>query len=254
MPALLLSLACASSPPQDEIPSAEHYYQRGLETLEGRRVFLFFTDVDYERAIELFQEVIDNYPYSDYATLAELKIADVYFEQGRFEEAASYYQDFVELHPRHPQVSYAIYRRGECAFRQMYAGDQDQTPTHEAVAQFRFLLERYPESEYAEEARLNLAQAEDRLAANVLEIADFYFDREQYYAAADRYREALELYPEHSGRLRTAYRLALSLRGLGQEEEARAILGQILEDGADDDLTEEVEEALRDLDRARRGS
>jgi outer membrane protein assembly factor BamD len=252
--ALLLSLACAGTPPQEEIPSAERYYQRALEALEGRPVFLVFRDVDYAKAIELFQEVIDNYPYSDYATLAELKIADVYFEQERFEEAGSYYQDFVELHPKHPQVSYAIYRRGECAFRQMRDQDRDQTPTQEAVAQFRFLLEEYPQSEYAPDARLKLGEAENRLAAHVLEVADFYFDRKQYYAAADRYREALEAYPLHSDRLRTLYRLALSLQNLGQEAEARRILAQILQNEPDSDLTEEVEEALRELDRAERGS
>jgi outer membrane protein assembly factor BamD len=247
---LILALACATAPAPDEIPSAESYYRRGLEVLEGRRVLLFFHDVDYARAIELFQEVIDNYPYSDYATLAELKIADVYFEQERFEEAASYYQDFVELHPSHPRISYAIYRRGLCASEEMRGGDRDQTPTREAVAQFRFLLDRHPESEYAEDARARLAEAEDLLATHLIDVADFYFQRQRYFAAASRYREALESYPQHQSRQRTRYRLALSLRALGEEREAREILEQILRDGEDPDLTEKVEDALRELENA----
>ena len=73
---IALFLACASAPPVEEsLPSAEGYYSAALEKLDGQRVMFFFNDVDYPGAIELLQEVIDNYPYSEYALLAELKIA-----------------------------------------------------------------------------------------------------------------------------------------------------------------------------------
>jgi outer membrane protein assembly factor BamD len=246
----VLVVACASTPPSEEIPSAESYYRRGLETLEGRRVFLFFRDVDYARAIELFQEVIDNYPYSDFATLAELKIADVYFEQERYEEAAGYFQDFVELHPSHPQVPYAIYQRGLCSFERMRAPDQDPGPTHEAIAQFTVLLERYPTSQYTEDGRAKLEEAENRMAEYSIGVGDFYFDRGQYYAAAERYRETLEAYPDHRQHQRTQYRLALALRNMGYEQEASRLLVQLLSSQPDGELAEDAEEALRDLNGA----
>ena len=56
------------------------------------------------------EDIIDNYPYSDYATLAELRIADAYYDQEHWEEALSYYRDFSELHPDHDRVPYTIYR------------------------------------------------------------------------------------------------------------------------------------------------
>jgi len=130
--------ACASTPDEvDEVPSAEGYFQEGMRVLEGRRILLIFRDVNYPRAIELFQEVIDNYPYSEFATLAELKIADVYFEQERFEEAGSYYQDFVELHPTHERVDYALYRQGLSAHERVKSADRDQTATKDAIEQFK---------------------------------------------------------------------------------------------------------------------
>jgi outer membrane protein assembly factor BamD len=149
---IILVWGCASAPPDEEVPSAETYYKRGVEILKGRRVLFFFRDVDHARAVELFQEVIDNYPYSQFATLAELKIADTHFEQGNFEEAASYYQDFVELHPNHPEIPYAILRNGLCAFEQIGGVNHDQTSTAEAIAQFRVLIDRYPGSDEAKEA------------------------------------------------------------------------------------------------------
>ena len=105
---IALLCACATAPPEEELPSAESYYQRGQKILEGRRSFLFFRDVDYPKAIESFQEVIDNYPYSEYSLLSKLAIADIHFDREKYEEASSYYHDFVELHPNHPKVAYAL--------------------------------------------------------------------------------------------------------------------------------------------------
>ena len=89
---LLVALAsCASTPAVEmdfaDVPSAEELYRQGLEHLAERRSFLFFHTRDYSEAIESFQDVIDNYPYSDYAVLSELKIADAYFEQEKIGRA-----------------------------------------------------------------------------------------------------------------------------------------------------------------------
>jgi outer membrane protein assembly factor BamD len=239
--------ACATAPPLEEVPSAERYYRLGMESLEGSRSLLFFRDVDYARAVELFQEVIDNYPYSDYATLAELKIADVHFDQRRFEEAASYYHDFVELHPNHPQVPYALYRNGLCSFERMREPDRDQAPTHDAIAHFRVLLERHPDSEYVADAGARLAEAEDRLARHDVSVGDFYFERGDYHAAARRYRGVLGAFPNHSDATRTKIRLASSLREINQADEAILLLQQILADGVDGDLAEQARDQLEAL-------
>ena len=184
--------------------------------------------MDYPQAIELFQEVIDNYPYSEYATLSEIKIADVHFEQGNFEEAASYYQDFVELHPTHAQVAYAIYRNGECSFAQLREADQDQTPAKEAMAQFNVLIERYPDSEYAELAKARITEATDQLARHDIEVGHFYLERGEYHAAAMRYRRALESFPEHSSHLHTMIQLGIALKRMHRYDEAESLLQQVL--------------------------
>src|SRR5262249_56414415 len=100
----------------------------------------------------------------DYAILAELQIGDIHFERGEYEEASSYYHDFVELHPNHAKVSYALYRNGLCSYNQMRESDRDQAPTREAVAQFKALIERYPQSDMAPDAQKRLRECEDRLA------------------------------------------------------------------------------------------
>ncbi len=250
---IALFLACASAPPVEEsLPSAEGYYSAALEKLDGQRVRFFFNDVEYPGAIELLQEVIDNYPYSEYALLAELKIADIHFERGNYEEAESFYQDFVELHPSHEKVPYAIYRNGLCSFRSMRGADQDQTPTLEALEEFRVLIERYPDTDLARDAQTHVQLAEDRLAAVDVDIGDFYFGRGEYHAAILRYRRALTKYPGHSDRVRTLARLATALKHMRQYYEAERLYHQVLEmDPDDDELIDGVRAELADLEHTR---
>lgn len=244
---IALLCACATAPPEEELPSAESYYQRGLKILEGRRVFLFFTDVDYPGAIESFQEVIDNYPYSEYSLLSELAIADIHFEREDYEEASSYYHDFVELHPNHPKVAYALYRNGLCSYKQMRAVDRDQAPTREAVAQFRALLERFPSSEMAGDAGIRLGECENRLARNGIEIGDFYYSQRNWHSAARRYRLALSDYPRHQDRARTMVLLGISLMRLHHYGEAEGTLRRALELGPDEEMQDSAEFELDQL-------
>ena len=238
---IALLCACATAPPEEELPSAEAYYQRGQKTLEGRRVFLFFTDVDFPKAIESFQEVIDNYPYSEFSLLSELAIADIHFEREEYEEASSYYHDFVELHPNHPKVAYALYRNGLCSYNQMRPTDRDQAATREATLQFRALLERFPSSEMTKDAQIRLAECENRLALNGIEIGDFYFSQHNWHSAARRYRVALSEYPSHADRARTLVYLGLSLARLKRYGEAESALRGALQLGPDEELRDSAE-------------
>ncbi len=243
-----LSFGCATTPPDVDLPSAERYYKRGLETLEGRRIFLFFHDIDYPKAIEYFQEVIDNYPYSEFATLAELQIGDIHFNGEDFEEAQSYYQDFVELHPTHEKVPYAIYRNGLCSFAQMREADRDQEATGAAIEQFSALIERYPGTDAAEEARTKRKTAEDRLAEREIIVADFYFDRGEYHAAIPRYRGALSTYPTHARGPSTIARLGASLKRIRRYREAEQLFRSVLSfENLEDELIDEVRAELQEL-------
>jgi outer membrane protein assembly factor BamD len=244
---IALLCACATAPPEEELPSAESYYARGQEILKGRRVFFFFSDVDYPKAIESFQEVIDNYPYSEYAVLSELAIADIHFEREEYEEASSYYHDFVELHPTHPKVAYALYRNGLCSYDQMRAADRDQAPTREAVAQFRALIERFPNSEMTKDAQVKLGECENRLALHGIEVGDFYFAQQNWHSAARRYRVALTEYPSHQDRARTMVYLGVALARLQHYGEAESALRRALELGPDEEIRDSAELELDQL-------
>src|SRR5262249_40617997 len=148
--------------------------------------------VDYARAIELFQSIIDNYPYSEYALKAELKIADSYYEDGKYDEALSYYRDFGDLHPQHDMVPYTVYRSGMCHYERSGTVAGDETSARNALGFFDRLLVQYPHSQYARDAEPLWRELQVRLAEHQERIADFYRARDEYEAAAERYRQLLD--------------------------------------------------------------
>jgi len=232
--AAVLLFACAASgcksaePVFEEVPPAEELHAEGLKKLEGVSILGLFNYVRYDDAIQVFQSIIDNYPYSEQAVSAELHIADAYFEQKKFEEALSYYRDFGELHPQHEKVAYTIYRSALCHQRQMKSPNRDQTATRKALGYLDRLLADYPHTEYAREAEPLWQEMQIRLAEHVEGIADFYMSRGEYESAAERYRSLLNEYPGLGLDDRILYKLGRCYEALNRLDEADRIYRTIV--------------------------
>ena len=107
---LLAAAGCQTDEPAFvEVAPADELWEQAQQELEGISILGLYDWVDTEQAIETFQSIIDNYPYSDYAIRAELAIADAYFDNGQYEEALTYYRDFDELHPGHAKVRLSFF-------------------------------------------------------------------------------------------------------------------------------------------------
>jgi len=224
-----VAAACRTPEPAfEEVAPAEELYAKGLEKLEGISILGLFTYVNYSDAIEIFQSIIDNYPYSAQAVDAELQIADAYFADAKFEEALSYYRDFGELHPQHEKVAYTIYRSALCHQRQMKSVSRDQTATRKAFGFLDQLLVKYPNSEYAREAEPLWREMQIQLAEHVEGIADFYRSREEYESAAERYRSLLNEYPGLGLDDRVLFKLGRCYEALNRLDEADRIYRTIV--------------------------
>ncbi len=228
--AILFAFACASTAPvSEETPSAEELYRKGLTQLEGPAKTLWvIPNGEHAKAIETFQQIIDNYPYSDYAVLAELKIADSYYDDEKYEEALSYYRDFGDLHPQHEQVPYTLMRAAMCHYKQSKDASRDQTATRQALGFLDQLLARYPHSPQAAEGEKLWKELRTRLADHEMLIAAFYLDREEYQSAADRYRGVLNKYPGLGLDAQALYQLGVCYTKMNLEDEAQRIFEVIL--------------------------
>ncbi len=224
--------ACASAPPPEpfeELASAEELYQEGLAQLAEESMFDFIMPDDHAEAIETFQEIIDNYPYSDQAVLAELAIADAYFDAEKYTEAISYYNEFVDLHPEHEQVPYAMFRTARSYYERSREAGRDQTDTSDAITQLERLMQRHPHSPYAAEAEEVWRELRTRLAQHNMQVGDYYFDHEEYPSAAERYRGLLAKYPGLGLDAEALLRLGMCYTRMNRSEEAEEIFQVILE-------------------------
>ncbi|MFZ0448924.1 MAG: outer membrane protein assembly factor BamD [Desulfatiglandaceae bacterium] len=150
----------------------------------------------YKAATESFQKIKDRYPYSKFATIAELKIADTLFLLASYDESYEAYKEFERLHPTNPSIPYVIYREGLCHFNQIKTIDRDQTHSVKAKEEFDRLVKRFPKDVYASRARMKIRKCYIDLAGHELSVAHFYYKKKEYRAAAGRFRYAIENYPD----------------------------------------------------------
>jgi outer membrane protein assembly factor BamD len=251
--AALLGLAlgpvgCGGGPDVNElgeVPSAEQLYQEAKAILaDGHELFWVWDTTDYQEAIDRLQDIIDNYPYSDYAVLANLEIADTYFRRERYEEALSYYRDFAELHPQHPKVAYALHHAALCHYHQSKEPGRDQSATEQAVAQLEDLMRRFPDAEEAREAEALWRELRTRLGSHVMQIGDFYMERDEYQSAANRYRAVLDRYPGLGLDPEALYKLGVCYERMNRTDEASRIFQVILDNYGDTEVAESAAEFL----------
>ena len=240
----LVPSGCNKKPEFEDVPPADELYAKGLSQLEGRNILGLYRWVNYGKAIETFQAIIDNYPYSEYEIEAQLQIADAYFADGSYEEALSYYRDFGDLHPQNPRVPYTILRSALCHYNQIKSINRDQTSTREALKYLELLSTRYPFEPETREGEIILQQLRTRLAENMMEIGDFYMDRTQYQSAATRYRGLIDEYPGLGLDAEALYKLGICYEHMKRTDEALRLYHVVLENFNDSRHAERAAERI----------
>jgi len=155
-----------------------------------------YRDGDYKDALESFEKLKDWYPFSKYAILAELKIADAHYKLKQYDEAVFAYQDFENLHPRNEAIPYIVYQIGSCHFEQIETVDRDQKNAQQALMTFRRLKKQFPESVYAVKAQENIKQCLKSLAGHDLYVGLYYYKTKHYKAALDRFKSIISDYSD----------------------------------------------------------
>ncbi len=155
-----------------------------------------FNSQQYHTAVESFQKLKDWYPFSKYAILAELKIADSRYYMEEYGAAAVAYDSFESLHPRNDAIPYVIFQLGMCYIHQLESIDRDQTSAQKAIEIFSRLKKSYPDSKYASQADAYIWQATKNLAAHEFYIGEFYFKNKHYKAAVVRFKAVVANFPD----------------------------------------------------------
>ena len=184
---------------------------------------------DYEMAAKLFDEVERQHPYSVWARRAQLMSALNYYLARKYPEAVSSAQRFVTIHPGNAEAPYAQYLIGMSYYQQIDDVSRDQTTTQQASDAFGELIRRYPETRYADDARLKLDLIKDHLAGKEMEVGRFYQRSGQWLAATYRFRSVVNDYQTTTHAAEALERLVECYLALGVPEEAQkaaAVLGR----------------------------
>jgi len=197
----------------------------------------------YTTAIERLEALDTRYPFGNHAEQAQLELVYAYYENNKWEETRAAASRFIRLHPDHPQADYAHYLRGLAAWqagrfslerlRVIDISKRDLGASRDAYNDFRDLLTRYPQSDYAPDARQRIVYLRELLARHELHAADYYLRRGAYVAAVKRGRWVLEHYPESNATVDALATMVEGYQGLGMDDRAREVL-KVLRDNAPD--------------------
>ena len=151
----------------------------------------------YQLALDKLRIVKNKFPYSKHAIDAQLRIADVYFLQELYGEAALTYETFRDLHPKHERVAYAMFRIGKSHFLDAPSNiARDLTAATKALNAYKDFVRRFPDSTDTPEANKDIAETRKILAEKELYIANFYFREDQHEAARARLKKIVDNYSD----------------------------------------------------------
>ncbi len=177
-----ISLPLEERPPKEVMQEGVNLFQKGK----------------FDKAIKIFQYVRDTYPFTPYAVLAGLKIADAYYYSSDYENALAAYQDFEKLHPKNKNIPHVLYQIGLCHFNRIFSIDRDQTMTKKALFAFKRVISEHPESHYAKRAFMKVKVCREKLADHEFYVGYFYYRTHRYKSAILRFRNIVMHYGDLS--------------------------------------------------------
>ena len=211
--------ACSEDEPVYVERPVEELYNEAMDLLEAR---------EFEAAVGTFEEVDRQHPYSVWATKAQLMLAYVNYRADRYDEAIIALDRFIELHPGNRDIAYAYYLRAISYYEQIVDVGRDQKITRLALDGLRDVVRRFPNGEYARDARLKMDLTLDHLAGKEMSIGRFYQGREEHVAAINRFQVVIRDFGTTTHVPEALHRLVESYTALGikpEAERAAAVLG-----------------------------
>ncbi len=194
--------------------------ERPVEDLYNIAVNSLMTE-NYAAAARQFDEVERQHPYSVWATRSQLMAAYAFYMDSKYDEAISALDRFIQLNPANRDVAYAYYLKALCYYEQISDVQRDARMTELALASLTEVVNRFPNSVFARDARLKIELAHDHLAGKEMEVARFYQNQRQFLGAINRYRIVIDRYQTTSHVPEALHRLVECYLALGLVDEAR---------------------------------
>ena len=196
-----------------------------------------FRAKEWDDAKALFGEIKKLFPYTRYARLAELRLADIDFEQEKFSESITGYREFVQNHKNDPDIEYARYRITKALFRDIDdtiflppQEERDQATASEAYKEIRSYLRDYPKTRYLREETYMFEVVVGRLVRHELFVARYYLRADNFPAAVARVDHAVKAYPGSNLEPEALVLKGETLMKMKKPDEARTVFNTVRKD------------------------
>lgn len=194
-----------------DVKSADALFSEGSKLLKKRK---------YKKAVEAFEELDTTYPYSDKAIRGQILSAYASYLNQDYDDAIAKYDAFLRFNPGHQQADYVYYMRARAYYDRISDVGRDQGITESARTALLDVVRRFPDSDYARDAKLKLGLAEDHLAGKEMQVGRFYQKQLKQAAAINRFKNVLQQYQTTSHVKEALFRMTESYLALGITEEA----------------------------------
>lgn len=178
----------------------ENQFKIGNVFLTGgkRKLWKFNIVPARDKAIEVFQQVIENAPFSEYAPRSQFLLGECYFKMKKYTEAIAEYQQVVEDYSESEYVDDARFQIGHCAYLLSRGPQYDQQATDKALKTFSSFIADFPASRRVDEAKKMMAELQTRKAEGLFDVAEYYWKQKIYASAQIYYQDVIKSYPNSS--------------------------------------------------------
>src|SRR5262245_3497639 len=203
-----------------------------------------YHDEAWELAVEKYKALLDQHPFDPRAEEAELRIAQSHYQAERYAEAIAAFGDFERMHPTSAELPNVEYHLGMSYLAQATTSDRDQQAHTNALTYFRNLIDRFPNTPWAEKARLRQRECREALARHEADVARYYLKQKNLRAAEARLRGLLTDYPETDAAAQALYLFAQTYAAREEDDGATLALAALARHHPDGPLGREAKERL----------
>jgi len=204
---------------EEEIIPAETLYDKAIAQVEAQRLL---------SAQKTFDKLERQHPYSEYSERSRLMTVFINARTGQYEKTILSADRFLALYPSSEDAPYAMYMKGAAQYNQMKDITRDQQTAEDAIATFQMIVNNFPKSRYAKDAKERILIAKDQLAGKEMSVGRYYLGNKNFTAAINRFRTVVEDHQTSTHVEEALLRLTESYLALGLVNEAKtaaAVLG-----------------------------
>lgn len=208
---LLVLAGCSTSEKKEIVGQDSELYNKGMNALYNK---------NYDLAINLFEELDRQHPYSEVAQKSKVMIVFAHFENEEFDETVYEADKFIQENIGYKDLDYVYYMKGLAFYYRIPDVKRDQSFTKKAFEAFKQLVNRFPKSKYSKDAKQKMNLCYENLAGKEMEIGRYYLNKGNMLAAANRFQTVVRDYEKSTHTPEALYRIAEIYTSMGVEDEA----------------------------------